>query len=226
MYYSDTITLRKQIYILIEHTFHTEPPQHTEATPEPPTDDAIVANLNPPNVLRRSTLAPPILRRKPGPPAPPPVTVANATLRTKPAKKHRQPTIERTSKIKLQLDALRNGGHSSSTIPPKTAEVRKTQTFDVNGSANRYSFVSEDTEPDNTHSAAATSASPNSTNVRGFGEAEVIIIPSTGEDNTASTVARSQTTPTPTTERRETRIGQVVMGRNSTATIQKVSILF
>lgn len=230
------------IYLYTGHIFHAESSQHTDTTTEPPTDNAIVANLNPPNVLRRSTLTPPILRRKPGPPIPQPpsapspsIAIANISTRAKPTKKHRQPTIERTSKIKLQLDALRNGGHSTSPLPSssvKSVDVRKTQTFDVNGSANRYSFVSEDTEPVVSHSSTASSTAQNGTNVRGFGEAEVIIIPSTGDDNMASsntaTKPRSNVTPimVATTERRENRIGQVVMARNSTATIQKVFHLF
>lgn len=213
-----------------EHTFHTEPANHADGT-EPPTDEAVVANLSPPSVLRRSTLAPPILRRKPGPSitqAPPSVTIANTTVRTKPTKKHRQPTIERTSKIKLQLDALRNSSHSTSPSPSlatKSVDVRKTQTFDVNGSANRYSFVSEDAEPTVSHSSGVSSQ--NTTN-HGFGEAEVIIIPSTGDDNAvgSSTSTRPRINISPiikaTTERRENRIGQVTMARNSTATIQKV----
>lgn len=94
-------------------------------------------------------------------------------------KKHRQPTVEKSSKIKLQLDSSKSStmlSVFSSTV--KSIELKKNQNLDINISANRYSFVSNDGERTNDFNVSGN----NVTQGQGFGEAEVIIIPSTAEE--------------------------------------------
>lgn len=128
-------------------------------------EEATITNINHNGVLKRVThTTPSLVRKRPGTSAPAPVSTVNATqLRSKNMKKHRQPTIEKTSRIKLQL---------GSTVKPESTTVKAKKNVDINGNINRYSFVSDDHKQVNNFSVTSNSSVL-------LGEAEVIIIPST-----------------------------------------------
>ncbi|XP_065206949.1 serine protease nudel-like [Planococcus citri] len=161
----NTIRLDPKQIVVRKHI--SNPDTQTESVLES-AEEASISNMNPNGVLKRVThTTPSLVRKRPAAPIISPVTSTLPT-RSKNMKKHRPPTIEKTSRIKLQLD--------KTTTKPDTTTTSKSsrKNIDINVSANRFSFVSDDRQkPLNNFSVSGNSSSVL------IGEAEVITIPST-----------------------------------------------
>lgn len=194
--------------IFLEHALNAE--TQTESYIEETLEEATVSSLNNAlNSLKRGThTTPAILRRRnptlgtsPIPPSAP--TTDNNT------KKHRQPTVEKSSKLKLQLD-------STKSLPTTTSKTstKKIQNFDVNDKINRYSFVSDDTLQINN-----IGSSENSSQVQGFGEAEVIIVSATPENES---FLKKKDVTNEKLYQIESHKTPFIFSRNATSTIDKL----
>ncbi len=211
--------LNFHLLLHLEHALSADTQIESITEPIPEEVPATTSHSN--GVLKRVTYTTPaILRRRVPTTSVWPVTTTATVPRPKTVKKHRQPTVEKASKIKLQLDSTRPPVLPQASVTSKPVETKRNQNFDVNGSANRYSFVSDDVDETVNPSLAG-----NGTEMQGFGEAEAIIIPVNGDGEYAdkSENASRERANNGGHSRRENRTQHEI--RNFIAKVQKLQFL-